>query len=282
MQTVEPLLGTRAEVHAEAPSSIQAEAAENAVLQEVARLEQIFTVFDDTSALQEFRRTGATASAELAQVVELAGQWHDRSDGAFNPATQALMELWDRAEAANSAPSSQDLAAAVAAPASDRYRLDNLNAIAKGWIAQAGVNAVRDQVDSVWLSLGGDIVHIGSGSLTVGVEDPHRPYDNVAPMATIEVSAEAVATSGGTRRWWTIDGRRFAKVLDPRTGSPVDRLASATVIAPDAATADVLATIALVADESKTLALAADAGADCLLVYADKTRTCTSERFVFA
>jgi len=279
VQIVEPLLGTRAEVHVQSSSPARAEAAENAVITEVARLEKTFTVFDETSALHDLRRTGSTSVAELAQVVELAHQWRKRSRGTFDPSTQTLMDLWDGAETADCTPSPTDLAFAVATRGDN---LDNLNAVAKGWIAQAGVNLVADQVDSIWLSLGGDIVHRGFGSLDIGIEDPHRPYDNVAPMATINVSNEAVATSGGARRWWTIGGRRFAKVLDPRTGSPVDRVASATIVAPDAAVADVLATIALVADESETLALVSDAGAECLLVYTDKTRMCTSDRFVLA
>lgn len=284
MQTVEPLLGTRAEVDVSAASPAVALDAEHAVLREVDRLEKIFTTFDGSSELNEFRRTGSTRVSELIEVVELAAVWRERSKGAFDPGMQPLVDLWDGAERDDRLPSPEDLAAMVESRNHDTSGFDNLNAIAKGWIAQTalvGVVSGQPHVDGGWLSLGGDIVHRGTGAMTVGIEDPYRAYDNVAPMASIEISNEAVATSGGARRWWHIDGRRYPKVLDPRTGLPVDRLASATVVAPDAATADVLATIATVADTETILQLVEEAEAECLLVHRDRSRSCSSTRFRF-
>ena len=81
-------------------------------------------------------------------------------------------------------------------------------------------------------------------------------------MATIEIDNEALATSGGARRWWTIGGKRYSKVLDPRTGLPVDSVASATVVARNAAEADVLATTALVLKPEETLVLVEAEGAE--------------------
>ena len=46
MRVQDPLLGTRAEVSVTAATVVASEATEIAVLEEVARLEQIFTVFD--------------------------------------------------------------------------------------------------------------------------------------------------------------------------------------------------------------------------------------------
>lgn len=284
MQIVEPLLGTRAEVNVTASSAAAASAAEAAVLREVARLEQIFTVFDTSSALVQLRQTGTTSVPELAEVVAHAEYWRERSHGAFDPRLQVLMDLWDQAEATGVTPSEKVLASAI----SSRDRrgtagFDNLNAIAKGWIAQAAVSEVAASdrnIDAVWLNLGGDLVHRGAGSTIVAVEDPHRPYDNAAPIATIEIANEALATSGGARRWWLINGNRYPKTLDPRTGQPVDRVASATVVAADAAVADVLATIATVAEPAATLTLVEAADAECLLIHRDRSRTSTSDRFV--
>ena len=56
---------------------------------------------------------------------------------------------------------------------------------------------------------------------------------------------EAVATSGNYERFVTIGGRRYAHILDPRTGRPVEGMASVTIITtgPDAAMdADALST----------------------------------------
>ena len=273
-----------------ASSPILAGRVEADVLGEVARLEQIFTIFDEASALNELHRTGSTAVPELQAVLALAAEWQQRSGGAFDPGIGELMHLWDDAEASGAPPGPTAIAEVLAARdnRSQTTAVDNLNAIAKGWIAQAAVDRVDTSgghggsdgdLDSVWLSLGGDVVHRGAGSLRVGIEDPHRPYDNVAPLASIEITNEALATSGGTRRWWTIDGRRYPKVLDPRTGEPVDHVASATVVARDAATADVLATIATVASEAETLALMREANAECLLIRPDRSHVASTSRF---
>lgn len=285
MQTIEPLLGTRAEVHVTADTDAVATTAENRIIGEVARLEMLFTVFDPASALNELRRTGSTSVQELLEVGELAFEWQQRSSGAFNPRLQSLIDLWDQGESDGVPPSAKALAEAVAARDRNDFPFDNLNGIAKGWIAQAGLSAVELGVGgthSAWLSLGGDIAHRGSGSLVVGVEDPHRPFDNVAPLATMRISNEAVATSGGARRWWTIDGHRYPKILDPRSGLPVDHVAAATVVAPDAAVADVLATIAIVMEVDQTMALAAAVGAECVLIHPDRSHTSSSDRFDFS
>ena len=280
-RSVEPLLGTRGEVEVWVDSPDEASALEDAVIAEAERLEAIFTVFDPDSELHAFRASGTTEVPELLEVLTLAEHWRSRSGGAFEPQIQSLMTLWDRAEEAGSRPAPAELAAAVAALAATP--VDNLNAIAKGWIAERALDRVTGSVHGIehaWLNLGGDIVHRGTEPLTVGIEDPARPYDNVAPLATIDVCDEALATSGGARRYWTIDGVRHAKVLDPRTGMPVDRIASATVIAPSAADADVLATIGLIMDEPDFFALLDAADTCALLVRRDGTIATSSDRFV--
>jgi len=266
-------VGTRAQVHVEATQDrAVAKAAEDQVLAELSRLEAIFTTFDDTSPL----RTGGLEVVELATVTLLAQRWCARTR-AFNPRLHAVLELWTRAEAADEMPDPATIAAAVKQIQRDDEPFDNLNAIAKGWICQAAVETVTlgDTTPSVWLNLGGDIMHRGVGSLQVGIEDPHRPFDNVAPLLSVSLSNEALATSGPTRRWWTIAGNRFAKVVDPRTGMPVQRLSAATVIAPSAADADALATIALVADVGEVRELAQDVGAEYLLISNDGTQQCS-------
>jgi hypothetical protein len=83
----------------------------------------------------------------------------------------------------------------------------------------------------------------------------------------VKLQKAALATSGGYRRGWTIGGRRYSHILDPRTGQPVDSMCSATVIAPTAEDADALATILCVLPPSNGLRLVAELPeAECLLV----------------
>lgn len=289
MKTVDPLLGTRGEVAVSARSASLSDCAEDAIVEEALRLERIFTVFDESSALRALRRTGTTAVAELRTVVSLAVEWHQRTAGAFHPALQPLIDLWDDAEAKGHVPHAHVLAETAAGltlshdDAVDVSSL-NLNGIAKGWIVDRALDAAFDDatVTSAWLNLGGDLVHRGEQSLRVGIEDPARPYDNVAPLATIEIANEALATSGDGRRWWDIDGVRYSKVLDPRTGRPAAGISSSTVVAATAEAADVLATTCLAVPPDEALALTTAQGAECFLVCSDGAIHASSERFTRA
>ncbi|WP_426574014.1 FAD:protein FMN transferase [Aquihabitans sp. McL0605] len=259
----QPVMGTDLELQITAASVAAARAAEADLVTEAKRLEAVFTVFDPGSDLCAWR-SGAVAEAgpELARLLAIAAFWQVRSGGAFNPLTRVLTDCWHRAEREQVPPSRGELAVvagSIAAPAfavtegggiERRRACDHLdlNAVAKGHVVDllATRALARDGVERVVVNAGGDLLHRGTGTLRVGVEDPHHAYDNVPPLLTVLVADGAVATSGRARRWFQVDGQRRSRVLDPRTGWPVEHGASATVIAPDAATADVVATVASV------------------------------------
>ena len=267
------LLGTTVDLHVTSSRRLAA-VVERAVLTEIARLAAIFDVFEPTSELSRFRSDPhAEAGPELRDVLEQFEQWRARSDGALNPATDRLRQIWRDAQDRRELPDRDALERAAAAiNAEERPRHDlNLNAIAKGWIVDRAVEAGRSAAEtrSVWLSAGGDVRHEGDAPIRVGIEDPARPHDNVEPLAVVAVMNQAIATSGSARRTWQIAGQHFSHVIDPRSGWPVDHIASASVIAPDAATADALATAVTVAPVEQGLALIdATDGASCLMVAA--------------
>jgi len=294
------LLGTRATAAVAGVPAAVAERVELAMFDSAARLESIFTVFDEGSGLHAFRRMGTTDVPELIEVLASAERWVAETGGAFCPTMAPLMQLWAEAEARDVRPTAAELAAATAAAQAGRPEHLDLNAVAKGWIAdravadalsiltEATAEAVSETqadgtqdpgVPTAWLSLGGDLVHRGSGTVAVGIEDPRRPYDNVPPLATIEVANEAVATSGGGRRWWTIDGVRHSRVVDPRTGEPTHTMLSATVVASTAAVADVLATTALILGPDDAGDLVGREGGEFLFVLTDGSVAASSGRF---
>lgn len=171
---------------------------------------------------------------QLQDVLTEAERWRDASGGAFDPNVDGQL---------------------------------NLNAIAKGFIVdRASQQAVRT-ARRVIISGGGDIRHVGAGSVTVGIEHPDRPYDNVAPFRRATISNQGLATSG--------IARRGTHVTDPRTGQSVDHITSASVIAADAMTADVLATALTVLSVKDGLELISRySSTSCLIV--ERTGTITT------
>lgn len=284
------VLGTVLDLHLLADNEAKSAAAEQSVLNEVRRLERVFSVFDPTSDLSRWKRGEIEPGAELSAVLRESLFWHDRSGGAYNPETGALSALWDRSARENRVPSSVDLETVVRVIAGSGYTVDShgaiettrrlefldLNAIAKGWIVdRVCAHALDlDGVAGVMLNAGGDLLNLGEKPVIVGIEDPVRPYDNVPPTARVRVnSGFALATSGGARRGWRIGERWFSHVIDPRSGHPVRHVQSASVLAPSATEADVVATILSVLDPDEGLAFVEDQSlVGCLLQTSDGRR----------
>jgi len=88
-------------------------------------------------------------------------------------------------------------------------------------------------------------------------------------LVWIEVKNRSVATSGSSQRGLQIGGKWYSHVFDPRTGQPVERVASATVVAPRSIDADALAKACCVLEPEQSLRLIhALPGTDCLIVMA--------------
>jgi thiamine biosynthesis lipoprotein len=74
----------------------------------------------------------------------------------------------------------------------------------------------------------------------VGVRDP---FHRTQTVGAIRLPAGwALATSGNYERTVEIDGKRYAHIVDPRTGLPVEGMAGVTVLCPSATAADALST----------------------------------------
>lgn len=78
----------------------------------------------------------------------------------------------------------------------------------------------------------------------IGLDDPKNPGHCWTGVA---VNNHAVATSGDYLRHFTVDGRRFGHIIDPRTGWPVNNSVMAvSVIAPSCTLAGIISTSAFI------------------------------------
>ncbi|MFL5620767.1 MAG: FAD:protein FMN transferase [Gemmatimonadaceae bacterium] len=280
----ERVLGTSLELQVVAAGGGCARRAESAVLAEIDRLEQILSGWAPNSELALWLATSETdvpVSADLADVLHASAVWRERTGGAFNPAAQAIVERLRDGASAGAEPSAHlgplwrvDRASGTARRLTQHSV--SLDAIAKGYIVARAAARVRavDGVSDVLLNIGGDLQHFGRGTIAAGVADPLAPAENAPPIAAVRLRNAALATSGGYRRGFLLGGRRVSHIVDPRIGQPADRIASASVFAPDCATADALSTAFSVMLPHESVALADSlGGVGCLLVERDGTIT---------
>ena len=73
-----------------------------------------------------------------------------------------------------------------------------------------------------------------------------NPMNKTEAYALVPVSDKAVVTSGDYERYVMVDGKRYAHIINPKTGLPAEGVISVTVFAPSAELADALATAVFV------------------------------------
>jgi thiamine biosynthesis lipoprotein len=125
-------------------------------------------------------------------------------------------------------------------------RLD-LGGIAKGYIVDQGMAWLNRQgVQAALINAGGDIRVSGrpqGPAWCIGLQDP---LEEGNLLGVFLVREAAVVTSGTYERYFETAQGRFAHILNPETGRPVEGLLSATVITQEAFLADALATALMV------------------------------------
>lgn len=254
--------------------SIEVDAPQGAVTQAFEWFRQVEAVcsrFDPASELRRLPVGKPTrASPILFEAVSFALKVADETDGAFDPTLGSRM-------AARGYNRHYVTALAVDAPGLDEasFRdvvLDanrhtillerpltlDLGAVAKGLAVDAAARELQ-RFRNFCIDAGGDL-YFGGCNLagkpwSVGIRHPRHREELVDRF---HVSDRAVCTSG--------DYERGAHILDPRDEAAVLRVASATVIGPNAMLADALATAAFVLGPEQGIALLDRMGVQGLLI----------------
>ncbi len=294
----EQVLGTTLELTVTCADQHTAQLAERRALQEIDRLAAIFSSYQTDSQFSQFCGLAAgqsmTADPELLRLLKRCEDWTRFSGGAFNPAVEVISRRWRQAAADGIEPTAAELQQLVSMVSQRHWQCQaeqgrlvrhseqplTLNAIAKGSIIDSVVLALQSefpQIEGLVVNIGGDLRVAGAGHCTVTIPAPARDALNAAPLAVLQLSDRAIATSGMSERSWNVGGRSVSHIFDPRTANPCVHVPSASVLATDAETADVLATICSVLEPAESVRLIETIpGAACCLVSAGGAVLCSA------
>lgn len=225
---------------------------------EARRLERLFSLYLQDSALVELNRTGILVdpAPEMSDLLLLSQRYAELSGGLFDPTVQPLWNLYadhfSQADPDPAGPSSAEVKAVLARVDYRRLSVDRdrivmprgmaltLNGIAQGYLTDKMVELLRSHGVSHSLVDMGETRAIGSRPdgrpWEIGVADP----DIVGRTETIlPIVDRAVATSGAYGFQFDPRGR-FNHLFDPRTGRCASRYRSVTTVSRNATTADAL------------------------------------------
>ena len=232
----------------------------DAAIKEIKRLDDLLSTGNACSEVSVLNQNKKATLSEdvltlLMRSVEL---WH-ATQGAFDITIYPVMRAWGFAGDTFAVPASDKLAALL--PYVDASVIQwneetrqvllpqeteiDFGGIAKGYTSERVAELMGEYgIKSAILDLGGNVQTVGSkpdGSLwKVAIKSPDSrlPY-----LGILELSNQAVITSGGYERYFEVDGKTYHHIIDPKTGWPAENgIVSVTIVSKDATLADGLST----------------------------------------
>jgi thiamine biosynthesis lipoprotein len=272
-------LGARASLRLYHPDPAAAARLFETCRREIARLEQVFSLYRPDSAVSRLNAEGALDAPplDLVRLLDESRRLGTLTGGVFDVTVQPLWLLYARHFATGAADPAGPPAAAVAeaaarvgqdalevAPAQIAFARPGmavtLNGIAQGYVTDRVAELLRREgLDRVLVDLG--------EARALGGHPDGRPWRAALadplggrPTAELDLRDRALATSAPSGFAFDAAGR-FHHIFDPRSGRPAGRYASVSVLAPDATVADALSTAFVQMSGPEIRAVAAQHGA---------------------
>ena len=267
------IMGTRIAVELWHEDAAQAEAAIDAVMAEMHRIDELMSVYKPDSQVSQINRDAAAApvkvDAGLAGLIARALEFSELSGGAFDITYASVGYLYDYREHRH--PSEAQIQAALPAISWRHVVVDreastvrflvpgvriDLGGIAKGYAVDTSIRILRALgVTNATVTAGGDSRILGDRRgrpWIVGIRHPDDP-DRV--IARIPLEDAAISTSGDYERYFDEGGVRYHHIIDPHTGKSPVGVRSVTVIGPNATLTEGLTKSVFVMGPERGLAL---------------------------
>lgn len=252
-----------------------AQAYQSQLLEWVAQFEAKYSRFLSDSLISRINAAAGDhwvdIDTETAMLLQLCGEMVFLTRGAFDPTALPLIKLWNWKASPPVIPTEAQLRATRELCGWQKVQrrpgavflsrpgmsLD-LGGIGKEYAVDRVTQlAGTHGISNVLVDFGQDLCMRGAAANKpawhIGLEDPMNPGKCWAGVA---IKDKAVATSGDYLRHFTIEGRRYGHIIDPRTGYPVNNGCRAvSVIAPACTVAGVLSTTAFILGPTEGLNL---------------------------
>ncbi|WCO03662.1 FAD:protein FMN transferase [Psychroserpens ponticola] len=257
------LMGSRFDITVVANDSIQANIYIDTAVAEISRIENLISSWDNTSQTSEINRNAGIkpvkVDKELFDLIERAIGISKLTDGAFDISYASMDKIWKFDGSMTKMPSKEEIISSVEKVGYQNIVLDKMDSTVflklegmKIGFGAIGKGYAADKAKSLLISKGvpSGIIN-ASGDMNTWGKQPNgdewkvaitNPMDKNKVFALLPITNGAVVTSGNYEKYVNFNGKRYAHIIDPRTGYPSTGIISVTVFAPKAELADALAT----------------------------------------
>ncbi len=237
------------------------------VFDEIQRIERLLSKYKPDSEISKLNRLGRLkVSPETFEIIKRSIELSKATDHAFDITVAPLMDLWGFTDKKFRIPEIQEIKNTLKLIGSEKLVLNefesvielsfpgmkiDLGGIAKGFALDCAVKKLKENNITSCLISGGQVYALGSNSgkpWKIAIKNPGAQI----PAGEIGLRDQSVATSGDYEQYFTVNGKRFSHIMDPRTGYPAESgVISATVVASNGLTADALSTAIFVLGKLK-------------------------------
>ncbi len=265
------IMGTRIYVELWDTDGTHGEAAIDAVMAEMRRIDELMSHYKPESELSSINQHAADhpveVDKELYDLIKLSTHYSEITEGAFDITYASVGYLYDYP--AHVRPTEAQIKAALPAVSWRNMKLDDahhtvffehkgmridLGGIGKGYAVDCGINILQKRgIQHAVVTAGGDTRIIGDHMGRAWLVAIRHPDDPNKVVTRIPLSDAAMSTSGDYERYFDENGVRYHHIIDPRTGHSASRVRSATIIGPTATQTDGMSKTAFVLGPEKAL-----------------------------
>jgi len=257
------LMGSRFDISVVEKDSIKATKFIDIAITEISRIEKIISSWDKNSETSQVNNNAGIkpikVSTELFNLIKRAISISKLTDGAFDISYASMDRIWKFDGSMKTIPLKEKIQQSVIKVGFQNIILDEVKqtvflkikgmkigfgAIGKGYAA--------DKAKKLLISKGvkAGIIN-ASGDMNTWGKQPNgkdwtiaitNPLNKSKAYGIFPITNGAVVTSGNYEKFVIFDNKRYAHIIDPRTGYPTNGIISVTVFASSAELADALAT----------------------------------------
>jgi FAD:protein FMN transferase len=236
----------------------------DAAINEIQRIERLFTTFSDTSQTNLINENAGIkpvqVNKEMYDVIERSIKISEITQGAFDISYGSIdKRLWNFDQNMKTLPDAKIARRMVRLINYKNIILDKekytvflkekgmrigFGGIGKGYAADRAKYILQQNgVSSGIVNAAGDLTAWGyqpnKKPWTIGIANPNSSHQ---PFSYLNITDMAIATSGNYEKFVVINGKKYSHTIDPKTGMPVHGIKSVTIISPNAEIADAMAT----------------------------------------